>query len=55
MDPPHRYFFQVFALDTALQVPPGAERDQLLAAMAGHVLAKGSLVGTFQQQTKPLK
>lgn len=55
MDPPHRYFFQVFALDTALQVPPGAERDQLLAAMAGHVLAQGSLVGTFQQQTKPPK
>jgi Raf kinase inhibitor-like YbhB/YbcL family protein len=55
MDAPHRYFFQVFALDTFLQVPPGADRDQLLAAMAGHVLAKGRLMGTFQQQTQPLK
>jgi len=55
MDPPHRYHFQVFALDTLLQVPPGADRDQLLAAMRGHVLAKGDLVGTFQQQTKPMK
>jgi Raf kinase inhibitor-like YbhB/YbcL family protein len=55
MDPPHHYHFQVFALDTVLQVPPGADRDTLLAAMRGHVLAKGELVGTFQQQVKPLK
>ena len=54
-DPPHRYHFQVFALDTLLEVPPGADRDQLLAAMRGRVLAKGELVGTFQQLTKPLK
>jgi Raf kinase inhibitor-like YbhB/YbcL family protein len=55
MDPPHHYHFQVFALDTVLQVPPGADRDTLLAAMRGHVLAKGELVGTFQQQVKPWK
>ena len=55
MDPPHHYHFQVFALDTVLQVPPGADRDTLLAAMRGHVLAKAELVGTFQQQVKPLK
>lgn len=55
MDPPHRYHFQVFALDAQLDLPPGADRDQLLAAMRGRVLAKGDLVGTFQQQNKPLK
>lgn len=55
MDPPHRYHFQVFALDAVLDVPPGASRDQLLAAMRGRVLAKGQLVGTFQQQQNPLK
>jgi Raf kinase inhibitor-like YbhB/YbcL family protein len=55
MDAPHRYHFQVFALDTMLQVPPGADRDTLLAAMRGHVLAKGELVGLFQQQVKPPK
>jgi Raf kinase inhibitor-like YbhB/YbcL family protein len=54
-DPPHRYHFQVFALDAMLDVPPGADRDQVLAAMKGHVLAKGSLVGRFQQRTEPLK
>ncbi|RCW65230.1 YbhB/YbcL family Raf kinase inhibitor-like protein [Pseudorhodoferax soli] len=55
MDPPHRYHFQVFALDRTLELPPAADRDQLLAAMRGHVLAKGVLVGSFQQLTAPLK
>jgi phosphatidylethanolamine-binding protein (PEBP) family uncharacterized protein len=55
MDPPHRYHFQVFALDSLLQLPPGADRDQLLAAMRGKVLGKGELVGTFQQTVAPLK
>ena len=54
-DPPHHYHFQVFALDTELDVPPGSERDQLLAAMEGHVLAVGELVGTFQQSVEPPK
>ncbi|GHD02807.1 hypothetical protein GCM10007320_62340 [Pseudorhodoferax aquiterrae] len=55
MDPPHRYHFQVFALDRMLDLPPGADRDELLAAMRGHVLAKGVLVGIFQQQAAPPK
>ncbi|NKI92478.1 YbhB/YbcL family Raf kinase inhibitor-like protein [Rhizobacter sp. SG703] len=54
-DPPHHYHFQVFALDSTLEVQPGADRDTLLAAMKGHVLAKGELVGEFQQTVKPLK
>jgi Raf kinase inhibitor-like YbhB/YbcL family protein len=54
-DPPHHYHFQVFALDTLLDVPPGAERDEVLAAMAGHVLAAGQLVGEYQQLQAPLK
>jgi Raf kinase inhibitor-like YbhB/YbcL family protein len=48
-DPAHHYHFQVFALDRPLDVPPGAERDAVIAAMKGHVLASGELVGTFQQ------
>jgi Raf kinase inhibitor-like YbhB/YbcL family protein len=42
-DSPHRYHFQVLALDTLLDVPPGATRDELLHAAKGHVLAKASL------------
>jgi Raf kinase inhibitor-like YbhB/YbcL family protein len=44
---PHHYHFQLFALDTRLDLPAGADREALLAAMNGHVLAKGDLVGLF--------
>ncbi|TWI69083.1 Raf kinase inhibitor-like YbhB/YbcL family protein [Pseudoduganella lurida] len=54
-DPAHRYYFQVFALDTKLDVPFGADREQLVAAMAGHVLAKGTLLGKYAQKIKPPK
>ena len=54
-DPAHHYHFQVFALDTVLALPFGADRDQLLSAMQGHVLAKGELVGRYRQQQEPLK
>jgi Raf kinase inhibitor-like YbhB/YbcL family protein len=46
---PHHYHFQLFALDRALALPAGADREHLLAAMNGHVLAKGDLVGLFRQ------
>jgi Raf kinase inhibitor-like YbhB/YbcL family protein len=48
-DPPHHYHFQVFALDTMLAVPPGADRDAVLAAMKGHVIARGEHVGLYQR------
>lgn len=49
-DPPHRYHFQLFALDTTLELPSGFNRHALLEAMEGHVLAEGVLVGTFAKQ-----
>src|SRR5215213_2745854 len=45
----HHYHFQMFALDAELPLKPGASREQLLAAMKGHVLAKADLVGLFAQ------
>jgi len=54
-DPPHHYHFQVFALDNELELPPGAECDDVLNAMSGHVLAAGELVGTYQQSVEPPK
>lgn len=54
-DPAHHYHFQVFALDARLDVPFGADRDQVLAAMQGHVLARGEIVGTYAQAQKPPK
>ncbi len=47
-DAAHTYHVQLFALDTPLDVPiTGADRDQVLAAAEGHVLASGELTGTF--------
>ena len=54
-DPPHPYYIQVLALDTLLDVPPGADRDRVLAAARGHVIAKGQVVGTYQQKEVPSK
>jgi hypothetical protein len=47
---PHRYFFRLHALDTALNLPPGVNRADLEQAMAGHVLAVGTLMGTYERR-----
>jgi Raf kinase inhibitor-like YbhB/YbcL family protein len=54
-DAAHRYYFQVLALDTVLSLEPGSDRDQVLQAAQGHVIAKGQLVGRYQQTIEPLK
>lgn len=45
----HRYFFKLFALDVALDLPSGATRAQLEGAMKGHILAEGQLMGTYKR------
>ena len=52
-DAPHHYHFQVFALDSVLELRPGVERDEVIVAMSNHVLAAGELVGTYQQAIAP--
>jgi Raf kinase inhibitor-like YbhB/YbcL family protein len=52
--PPHHYVFELYALDVMLDVPPvgaspAATRAAVVAAMAGHVRAKGVLVGLFRR------
>jgi Raf kinase inhibitor-like YbhB/YbcL family protein len=44
---PHRYFFKVYALDRQLELSAGATREQLLAAIKGHILAEGQLMGRY--------
>ncbi len=55
---PHRYVFQVFALDRELDIGPIPTKRAVLDAMNGHVLAKGELMGTFTnpaaQQPMPM-
>jgi Raf kinase inhibitor-like YbhB/YbcL family protein len=46
-DAAHHYVFTVYALDAKLGLPVGATRAQVEAAMQGHILARGELVGVF--------
>ena len=46
----HRYFFKLYALDTALNFRAGASKKQLLDAMKGHILAQAELVGKYKRQ-----
>jgi len=45
----HRYFFKLYALDTALGLKPGITKDQLLKAMRGHILVEAQLMGTYKR------
>ena len=52
--PAHHYVFELYALDTTLNVQPtamspAATREAVLRAMAGHVRAKGVLVGLYRR------
>lgn len=46
----HRYCFRVFALDRELDLRSGAKRSQLDAAMKGHVIAQGELIGRYAKK-----
>jgi Raf kinase inhibitor-like YbhB/YbcL family protein len=45
----HRYFFKLYALDTALPALPRPTKAAVEQAMRGHVLAQAELVGTYQK------
>ena len=45
----HRYFFRLYALDTKLTLQPGATRQEVDAAMKGHILAKTEHMGTYRR------
>jgi len=46
----HHYVFELYALNTKLDLPATATRDQLLAAMQGKIVAKAAYVGRFHQE-----
>lgn len=43
----HRYFFKLYALDTVLELLPGASREELVQAIGGHILAQAWLMGLY--------
>ena len=46
----HRYFFKLYALDAPLPELKRPDKAALEKAMRGHVLAQGTLLGTYQKR-----
>ncbi len=46
---PHRYFFKVYALSEALDLPSTTTKADILSAMDGKVLAQGEVVGLYKR------
>jgi Raf kinase inhibitor-like YbhB/YbcL family protein len=46
--PAHRYFFKLYALDRPTNLKPRATKQQLLAAMKGHILGEAQLIGKYK-------
>jgi hypothetical protein len=43
----HHYVFHLYALDTLLNLQPGATKQDVLKAMEGHVLSEAELTGLY--------
>ncbi|MDF5722287.1 MAG: hypothetical protein PUP91_17725 [Rhizonema sp. PD37] len=43
------YYFWLYALDTELDLKPGLTREQLIEAIADHVIEQARLVGVYER------
>jgi len=46
----HRYYFKLYALDTMLNIAPGATKNQVVEAMKDRVIAETQLMGRYKRQ-----
>jgi Raf kinase inhibitor-like YbhB/YbcL family protein len=46
---PHRYEFEVFALDYEPRLREAPGRSEVLAALKGHVIARGAMTGIYER------
>jgi Raf kinase inhibitor-like YbhB/YbcL family protein len=47
---PHRYCFRLYALDTLLDLKPGAVKKDVERAMERHILGQAQLTGTYHRR-----
>jgi len=45
----HHYHFKLYALNSPVELEAGDGKQELLAAMEGHVVARGELVATYER------
>jgi Raf kinase inhibitor-like YbhB/YbcL family protein len=48
--PPHRYYFNVYALDVELPEKHGVTADELKSMMEGHIIDKGVIMGKYKRR-----
>jgi Raf kinase inhibitor-like YbhB/YbcL family protein len=46
---PHRYFFKLYALDSQLDLKPGASKKEVERALQSHILAQAETMGRFSR------
>lgn len=46
---PHRYFFHIYRLDIDSAGNAGLSKQDLVAAIQGHILAEGQLIGRYKR------
>ncbi|MGL6193429.1 MAG: YbhB/YbcL family Raf kinase inhibitor-like protein [Thermoguttaceae bacterium] len=47
---PHRYTFTLYALESKLELEPGAEKNDLLEAIHGKTIGTAQITGTYERQ-----
>ncbi len=45
----HRYFFKLYALDTALDLPSGTRKADIEKTMKGHVISQAQIIGLYKR------
>jgi len=45
----HHYHFEIYALDDVIDPETAHDKPEIITAMSGHVLAKGEMIGTYQE------
>lgn len=51
-DREHRYFFKIYALDIELSLEEGASKQEIEAAMEGHILAQAQLMARYDRPNR---
>ncbi|MDP8236784.1 MAG: YbhB/YbcL family Raf kinase inhibitor-like protein [Candidatus Erginobacter occultus] len=46
----HRYVFKFYALDQKIGREKGLNKDELLTAIEGHIIARGELIGRYSRE-----